>query len=53
MGVVTASLLGCVIVLLAPGPAGLLLLASRPVLDQLNDHRWADRLHRSIPGCGG
>jgi hypothetical protein len=37
--VVTASLLGCVIVCWLRA-AGLLLLASRPVLDQLNDHRW-------------
>src|SRR5207248_2810214 len=38
-GVVTVSLLGCVIVCWLRA-AGLLLLASRPVLDQLNDHRW-------------
>ena len=38
-GVVAASLLGCVIVCWLRA-AGLLLLASRPVLDQLNDHRW-------------
>ena len=39
VGVVTAGLLGCVIVCWLRA-AGLLLLASRPVLDQLNDHRW-------------
>jgi hypothetical protein len=38
-GVVTAGLLGCVIVCWLRATA-LLLLASRPVLDQLNDHRW-------------
>jgi len=38
-GVGAASLLGCVIVCWLRA-AGLLLLASRPVLDQLNDHRW-------------
>src|SRR5215813_15362108 len=38
-GVMTASLLGCVIVCWLRAAAGLL-LASRPVLDQLNDHRW-------------
>ncbi len=38
-GVVTVSLLGCVIVCWLRATA-LLLLASRPVLDQLNDHRW-------------
>jgi len=37
--VVTVSLLGCVIVCWLRATA-LLLLASRPVLDQLNDHRW-------------
>jgi hypothetical protein len=39
VGVLTASLLGCVIVCWLRAVA-LLLLASRPVLDQLNDHRW-------------
>jgi hypothetical protein len=38
-GVLTVSLLGCVIVCWLRA-AVLLLLASRPVLDQLNDHRW-------------
>jgi hypothetical protein len=38
-GVLTVSLLGCVIVCWLRATA-LLLLASRPVLDQLNDHRW-------------
>jgi hypothetical protein len=37
--VLTVSLLGCVIVCWLRATA-LLLLASRPVLDQLNDHRW-------------
>jgi len=39
VGVLTASLLGCVIVCWLRATA-LLLLAGRPVLDQLNDHRW-------------
>ena len=38
-GVVCLSLLGCVIVCWLRA-AALLLLAGRPVLDQLNDHRW-------------
>jgi hypothetical protein len=38
-GVLTVSLLGCVIACWLRATA-LLLLASRPVLDQLNDHRW-------------
>jgi len=38
-GVVTVGLLGCVIVCWLRATA-LLLLAGRPVLDQLNDHRW-------------
>jgi hypothetical protein len=38
-GVVSVSLLGCVILCWLRA-AALLLLASRPVLDQLNDHRW-------------
>src|SRR6266581_5778289 len=38
-GVVSVSLLGCVILCWLRA-AGLILLASRPVLDQLNDHRW-------------
>ena len=38
-GVVSVSLLGCVIVCWLRA-ASLLLLASRPVLDQLNEHRW-------------
>jgi len=38
-GVVTVSLLGCVIVCWLRA-ASLVLLAGRPVLDQLNDHRW-------------
>jgi len=38
-GVVCVSLLGCVILCWLRAVA-LLLLASRPVLDQLNDHRW-------------
>jgi len=38
-GVVSVSLLGCVIVCWLRA-AALLLLAGRPVLDQLNDHRW-------------
>jgi len=38
-GVVYISLLGCVILCWLRA-AALLLLASRPVLDQLNDHRW-------------
>jgi len=38
-GVVSVSLLGCVIVCWLRA-AALLLLANRPVLDQLNDHRW-------------
>jgi hypothetical protein len=38
-GVVTVSLLGCVILCWLRA-AALLLLASRPVLDQLNAHRW-------------
>ena len=38
-GVVTVSLLGCVIACWLRA-AALLLLAGRPVLDQLNDHRW-------------
>lgn len=37
--VVCVSLLGCVILCWLRA-AALLLLASRPVLDQLNDHRW-------------
>jgi hypothetical protein len=37
--VVYVSLLGCVVICWLRA-AGLLLLASRPVLDQLNDHRW-------------
>ena len=39
VGVACVSLLGCV-VLCWPRAAALLLLASRPVLDQLNEHRW-------------
>jgi len=38
-GVVTVSLLGCVILCWLRA-AALLLLAGRPLLDQLNDHRW-------------
>jgi hypothetical protein len=38
-GVLTVSLLGCVILCWLRATA-LLLLASRAVLDQLNDHRW-------------
>ena len=38
-GVLSVSLLGCVIVCWLRAVA-LLLLAGRPVLDQLNDHRW-------------
>ena len=38
-GVLCVSLLGCVIVCWLRA-ASLLLLASRPVLDQLNEHRW-------------
>jgi len=38
-GVLCVSLLGCVILCWLRA-AALLLLASRPVLDQLNDHRW-------------
>jgi hypothetical protein len=38
-GVVSVSLLSCVIVCWLRA-AALLLLANRPVLDQLNDHRW-------------
>jgi len=38
-GVVAVCLLGCVIVCWLRA-VGLILLASRPVLDQLNDHRW-------------
>jgi hypothetical protein len=38
-GVVSVSLLGCVILCWLRA-AALLLLANRPVLDQLNDHRW-------------
>jgi hypothetical protein len=38
-GVVSVSLLGCVILCWLRAVA-LLLLASRPVLDQLNEHRW-------------
>ena len=38
-GVVIVSLLGCVIMCWLRA-AALLLLAGRPVLDQLNDHRW-------------
>ena len=38
-GVVSVSLLGCVILCWLRA-AALLLLAGRPVLDQLNDHRW-------------
>ena len=38
-GVLSVSLLGCVIVCWLRATA-LLLLAGRPVLDQLNDHRW-------------
>jgi hypothetical protein len=39
VGVVCVSLLGCVIVCWLRA-AALLLLANRPVLDQLNEHRW-------------
>ena len=39
-GVASVSLLGCVIVCWLRAAALLLLLAGRPVLDQLNDHRW-------------
>ena len=39
VGVLTASLLGCVIACWLRA-AALLLMAHRPVLDQLNDHRW-------------
>ena len=38
-GVLCVSLLGCVVVCWLRA-AALLLLANRPVLDQLNDHRW-------------
>jgi hypothetical protein len=38
-GVLTISLLGCVILCWLRA-AALLLLAGRPVLDELNDHRW-------------
>jgi hypothetical protein len=38
-GVVAVSLLGCVILCWLRA-ASLVLLAGRPVLDQLNDHRW-------------
>src|ERR1700747_2635031 len=38
-GVLSVSLLGCVIMCWLRA-AALLLLAGRPVLDQLNDHRW-------------
>jgi len=38
-GVVAISLLGCVILCWLRA-ASLVLLAGRPVLDQLNDHRW-------------
>lgn len=38
-GVVSVSLLGCVVMCWLRA-AALLLLAGRPVLDQLNDHRW-------------
>jgi hypothetical protein len=38
-GAVSVSLLGCVILCWLRA-AALLLLAGRPVLDQLNDHRW-------------
>jgi len=38
-GVISVSLLGCVILCWLRA-AALLLLAGRPVLDQLNDHRW-------------
>ena len=38
-GMVTVSLLGCVILCWLRA-AALLLLAGRPLLDQLNDHRW-------------
>jgi hypothetical protein len=38
-GVACVSLLGCLILCWLRA-ASLLLLASRPVLDQLNDHRW-------------
>jgi hypothetical protein len=38
-GVVSVSLLACVIICWLRA-AALLLLAGRPVLDQLNDHRW-------------
>jgi len=38
-GVLTVSLLGCVILCWLRA-AALLLLAGRPLLDQLNDHRW-------------
>jgi hypothetical protein len=38
-GVASVSLLSCVIICWLRA-AGLLLLAGRPVLDQLNDHRW-------------
>jgi hypothetical protein len=38
-GVLSVSLLGCVILCWLRA-AALLLLAGRPVLDQLNDHRW-------------
>jgi hypothetical protein len=39
VGVVCVSLLGCVILCWLRA-AALLLLANRPVLDQLNEHRW-------------
>src|SRR5437660_11788112 len=38
-GMVAVSLLGCVILCWLRA-ASLVLLAGRPVLDQLNDHRW-------------
>ena len=38
--VVYVSLLGCVIICWLRAAALLLLLANRPVLDQLNEHRW-------------
>ena len=38
-GVAAVSLLGCVVICWLRA-AALLLLASRPILDQLNDHRW-------------
>jgi hypothetical protein len=50
-GVVCVSLLGCVIVCWLRA-AALLLLANRPVLDQLNEHRWRTGAPL-ILGCGG